>query len=409
MTDISEIVDFQKSFATCSGTGSHLSLNDKIDDLLAAINFQTEEETLLPENVETIKIAFENFLKAADWPMAAASFQELLKEKSGKHAFRKDGKTPDWFHEFQNVLCYLVRIKAGLLRPEELNRFGGPEVGVSIALRHDSWEDFGKSPMQIYAPLEKLFHDLMDQDQVTENEGQSLRHKAVVVSQGVDLLTRQVPRICDDGSFARTDTGKLIKDERYGGDMNLYVNALLGNPHSVLVKFDDAIWGMATRIGVNSFSIQDNKKYARERRGIFGRRQTDTQAVQKWPFLKEAIPATDGMLGILLVVMETINDYDSDHRQNPENAFPIRIQQYLPQAMSGYRHLPHAFRPDLVLIGRLEARAVREPRIRALLDKAIYPAILAHYPQDCLPKALDERLSCTAMGDSIPLCSTPSP
>ena len=134
------------------------------DELTAKINFASEAETILPENVEVTKQAFIEFLHKIDAPLARWSFEELLKEKSGKHEFRADGKVPNWYHEFRNCLANMSKIRDGVRRFGDVEEEGGLDVFLAAILRHDSWEDFGKSPAKIIAGYDKRIAKYPDDD-----------------------------------------------------------------------------------------------------------------------------------------------------------------------------------------------------------------------------------------------------
>lgn len=366
------------------------------DALTSRIWFGSEAESVEPQNVQKTKEAFNQFFDDMGWVLPKWCFEELLVEKKGEFEFRADHKTPNWYHEARQCLYHLSFVRDGLLKEKDLRPYGGTEVGNCITFRHDSWEDLGKNKISIYAPLEKNIHVLGDEKNLGDIPFFALRRKAVLIVEGVDLLTRKVPRIDEDGNFVRKDTGKFVKDDRFGGQLNLYYNQVLKSPLTALGKFFDGIEGMSTRVGVTDFSVDDDRKYTDERRMLYGRRKLDTQAIEKFPFLQHAIETADDMLGTLLVAMETLNDYAPDKGENPEHATAMRIDEYK-MANKGFRRLPPAFHPITIFMERMWAKAARENdgRVDLIISRAMLPSLADRFGQvniyRGLPKSLPEQ------------------
>ena len=99
-----------------------ISLIDAIDTLLEAIDFDSEAESIKPENVAKTQKAFEHFLNSTGLHLSSHAFKDILIENSGENAFRDDGKTPNWYHFFRQVLPKLDAIKSGLITEETLNK-----------------------------------------------------------------------------------------------------------------------------------------------------------------------------------------------------------------------------------------------------------------------------------------------
>ena len=346
------------------------------------VTFSSEKESIRPENAEITKHAFRTFLKEMKWTVAEWCFEDLLREKTGEHEFRADGKTPNWYHEFRECFYDLAQARAGHVLEDNVRKHGGLHAAVGIILRHDSWEDLGKDKIAIYSPLEKRIHALPDDDgKIFE-----LRQIASTVVDGVDLLTRKTPKLDDEGQYLRKPSGKLVKIDRFGGDLNVYITRLLENPNTARAKFIDSIEGMMTRGGFNDneepiFSLETNITYTNERRGLFGRRETDLQAIEAFPEMKKAIKSLDSMLGILLVCQETVNDFKANLNNKPENAKPIRIGNYTHAAKRGFRHIPSCFHPVTIFLERLEdvAKTEGDNHTRMLLDKVLYPSLQGHF------------------------------
>ncbi len=354
-----------------------------IDRLFSSVYFATEQESIQPENVEKTREAFFGFLDEMNWPLGRVCFEELLKEKTGEFAFRADGKVPNWYHEIRQCFYTLSMVRSGLLKEKDIAPYGGLEVAIGIFLRHDSWEDLGKNRLVAYIPLERKLHQMEKQGLITESQLYSNLTKSSMIVDGMDFLTRKIPELHDDGSFVRKANGKIKKNDRFGGQINLYYNSVLRSPLTVLGKFNDGSEGMSTRVGVKAYTVEDDRIYTAERRGIYGRRALDMEALRLYPFLQPAIRSADGMLGILLVGVETLNDFNKDGGQNPLYATPIRVGQYAPHAKKGFEFLPPAWHPICIFMERMRDKAAREGdgRIELLNKNAYIPALADYFPK----------------------------
>ncbi|MFA7456575.1 MAG: hypothetical protein WCY57_03935, partial [Micavibrio sp.] len=246
--------------------------NRAFDNLLAEVGFSTKKQAILPENSDRMKKAFHDFFDEMDWPLAQWNFSALLEEKKGEHAFRADGKTPNWYHEAREILFFLTHVRTGILKISDLNPYGGPEVGVATIWRHDSWEDLGQNAHSIFSGMDEHIHEIWGKAGHDDAYYFMLRQKAVMISDNVDLLTRKYPRLDEHGAYVRKPTGKYIKDDRFGGDINLYMNQVAKNPLTVMAKYYDGIDGMFTRNNVPVFNDAANRSYNEERRMIYGHR-----------------------------------------------------------------------------------------------------------------------------------------
>lgn len=361
--------------------------NSAFDTLTSNIWFGSEAESILPENVEKTKAAFRKFLTDMDMPLAVWNFDELLEEKKGEFEFRADGKTPNWYHEFRECLIFMSYVRSGLIREKDLEPYGGLQVAMATILRHDSWEDLGKGRMAIYTPMEKRLHEMEAAGLISEKELFALRQKAVQITDNVDLLTRKAPRRDENGNFVRKPSGKLVKDDRFGEQLNLYYDQIIKNPITLIAKFIDGIEGMSTRIGVGSFDLTANVGYTAERRMLYGTRALDKEGTYKFPFLHKAIRSADSALGVLLVTMETVNHYDPAGKQHPRHAKPINIEKYIKDADAGLSHLPPAFHPVCIAVERLRILAevermdAKQTWMQQLLSNALIPALSPAFPK----------------------------
>lgn len=362
------------------GVSQNKKFNRHFDRLLSEIWFSTEEESIKPENVEKTKQAFRQFLKNMGWPEAAFSFEELLLEKTGEFEFRADGKTPNWYHEFRESLWALNFVRRGLISERDVNGYGGTRALVAIILRHDSGEDLGNLPDSIAQKLQSHIRTLHPPLSNHRIEKMDMRIDSIRV--GIDLLTRKIPVLDADGNFVRKENGKIKKEDRFGGDVLVYYSNVLQHPFAAFGKLLDGIEGMVTRVGVKAFSVEDDKEYANERRMLYGRQPFEADAIGLYPFLKKAIKSADSMLGISLVMMETLNDFAPGSKNKPSNARKMSIERYLEHGLNGFEGLPPAFHPIQIKMGRMIAKAKRENdgRVAKIIERAFLPALIDIFP-----------------------------
>jgi len=355
--------------------------NKAYDALLQEISFASEAEAIKPENAQKTKEAFHTFLDKMGWHLGKWCFDELLTQKTGEFEFRADEKTPNWYHEFRECLYFLNFVRSGLLREKDIARDGGVETGISILLLHDSWEDLGKDQRQIFKPLDEKIKLLRQQGIITDQQQFHMITQSAQTAEGMDYLTRKTPVIGPDGEFVRKRNGKFVKIDRFGGNIMEYYNQLFRSALTAIAKPLDGVEGMCTRIGVMSWSVDDDRKYANERRMLYGRMGYDKLAVEQYPFLKKAVQAADHMLGTLLVGMETVNDFaPGGPGGNPATARPIDVERYW-AAPRAFQRIPAAFHPIYIFTERLYDKARRDgPHVATLIDKAFIPALEKSYP-----------------------------
>lgn len=394
MTDISEIADLREKFANCNtvGDGSFYLL-EQIDRLMTAIHFSSTAESIKPENAEKTRAAFLTFLENCHLHLSVKSLDVLLtEEKKGEYAFRKDGVTPNWYHEFREILMFLSLVRSGVLPLNEVEDWGGIDGTIAGLLRHDSLEDFGKTEDEISTALHEHIEDLYASHQIDLGTHQNLNHNICKAIDIIDRMSRKTS-ILDDNGRPLTQQGKFIRKDRFGGDLNIYFQRLHQNPLAGIAKYMDSIEGMSTRVGVDAFDTLKDFLYAAERRHFFGGIATDRALIGNFPAFKEAVKSADFMLGITLVIMETLNYYKMHETAHPESAFPMDIERYMPRGLEAFRFIPPAFRPDCIMIERLrDAAATKEKegdmRLTQLLENAILPALTPYrkyFPERLLP------------------------
>lgn len=399
------------------------TLIDAIDRLLDRISFETEAETVDPLNITATEQAFRDFLGEMNWPLAQISFNELIDEKSGDYSMRDDGDTPSWYHEFSEVLIFIALVRSGKI-PEDVLDSDGAEVMISSILRHDSWEDHGKTPSDIYKEFERDLYDHLRANNPDEEviEGEALqeeymtRNRASTVANVVDAMTRKVPVTkeeyeaqhgislnpqpsrmdvfrsmasqvpvvatlfnlkqkpaygFDDEGFVTKPNGKRLKVDRYDGDMNRYHKTQIQNPFAAMGKIIDSICGVDSRIMPDyldrkddddaKFSTQSNIDYVSNRRAHFSGYPYAKEATKQHPKFAEAFKALDAILGIEVRSLEIVNHYfKKDNSDNPYIALPLDIDEWAEPAREVLEVLPNGWRPDILFLERLENIAQQE-------------------------------------------------
>lgn len=272
----------------------------------------------------------------------------------------------------------LAKVRAGILKEEDLAEYGGLEVAITVDYDHDRWEDLGISKTSIYASREKRIHELWDRnpDHRSDADFFMLRQLASMAADFTDLMTRKTPRMDADGNYVRKSNDKLLKDDRFLGDLNLYMDQVLKTPITIDGKYNDGIEGMSTR-HIQNFTDEQNRSYAEERRKIYGRRNIEHEAIERFPFMRESIRSSDDALGVLLMITETVVDY-SKAENNPRYARPMNIEAYLSAPMLKWVNLlGPAWNPITVALEDLENKAKKEtkPHTGLLLANSIYPAL----------------------------------
>lgn len=386
-----------------------------INSLFAKINFETEAETLTSRNINQTELAFREFLEQMDWKLGKVSFNELMDEKSGDFSLRDDGVTPSWYHEFSEIMVFLALVKSGKISEDVLSS-NGAEVIVSSFLRHDSWEDHGKTPHDIYTELENDLYEELDVFGPSEENEHETRKRAAAVSDVVNLATRKVPvrgidyfelhgkapeHGIDDHGFVLKANGRRLKVDRYDGDLNSYHKKQIQHPYAAIVKMVDSICGLDSRIMPDyldrkddddaKFSTENNIKYARERRAHYSNYPYAKEAINQNPQFRKAFETLDAMLGISVRTLETVNHYfHKDTTDNPYRARPIDIDDWVDPARDVLEVLPAGWRPDTLMLERLEHIAEQEleqsggkqSTALAILNHALYPAFATLIGED---------------------------
>ena len=350
--------DIKEDITTFFDTVSHLSINDSYSD----------------EGLETILNAFTNLLNQQKCYNALHSLKVLQEEKGPNAPFRANGKTPNILHEIRNCSHILGMILAGYIPMGEYATHGGLDADLSARLRHDSIEDRLQTKLGIFADLERNLNDLCDTDMLDTADHYAKRIEATLASENIDLMTRKDAVFDGDGRVVMCE-GKIVKEDRYNGDVNIYYYRLMNRPTALLCKYHDSIENVGTRLGGTGFSTEKNIAYARERREIYGLEDYDERATEKWPGFELAIRAADDMLGIQLVILEGVNKYMSNPQNNPKFGAPFRFSNYIPHGLQAFKDLPNCFHPVAIAVHSIRSEAQTIPKLNTVLDKLIIPPL----------------------------------
>lgn len=340
------------------------------------IDFKTEAETLLPENIEKTKQAFFTLCEDKGWIAVKQSFEELLAEKSGRYAMRgKDDSVPNWYHEFRQVLPTLSALHSHLYTEKSLNKHGGIEALLTAKFRHDSYEDYGKTPTQIFAGLERRLHEQNTANNITDEQLFLARNQASIATDVVGLVSKKtkfqyIVQDHENPHDQEPKQEKIITHEQdfFDGDDNAFYRQTLEHYFAYELKTLDGVEGLSTRVVPDQFldedtdlSVEKNLTYARKKRSLYGRASMDKMATEKWPEFKTTIRSIDSMLRLNLVALEIVNDYYApDSKLKARNAFPMRVNRYMDYAFDAYEHVPKGFNPLLLQIERCERIAQNE-------------------------------------------------
>ncbi len=388
------------------GTGSpdRNRLFASIDQLMEALNFESTRASLTRDNELKAHHAFKDFLDENRFFLAAKSLEVLLdEEKFGDHAFRRDKETPNWYHELRQILTFMALVRSETLSLEDLAPYGSMDVMLAAILRHDSLEDFAKTHKEITQALYERVQELDEQGTINRAEVKVLNNKVPMIVDIADRMSRKIA-VLDDSGFPQKDvTGKYKYDRRFDGDMNQYLGNLIAHPLAGLAKYLDSIEGTSTPTRIDSFSpahLDQRRDYADERRQLFGRTATDGLLMKAFPVFKKSIKAVDALLGVNLVILETLNYYQRNPINKPANAPAIDIARYMKKdKLKPFQHIPPAFRADCIFLERLhetsEAYLSKDDRwFRDFLYCAILPAVKPYqeyYPERLLPKDINSR------------------
>ena len=334
------------------------------------------EESFTKIGIQKIHDAFIAFLDAQDCKNSLYSFERLKLEKSGENYYRADKITPSTLHEIRNCAQSLGLILRGFVPSETYEKYGGLDADMTARLRHDSIEDYAKTYFSIFANMEKHIHSLAEKGDLDKGGLYYRTQIAIQSLKTVDLMTRKETAIDPKtGKIKRDENGKVIKQERYGGDTGAYFKNMMDSVMAVLCKYADRTENVSTRHGVERFDAQSNRVYARETREIYGLEAYDDMVADKWPDFEPAIRCADSMLGVNLLILEGVNKFKSNPYLSPENAGVFRIDRYLPEALIPYQDLPAIFHPISVHLHMLEREVNNDLRMRHVIDHLILPPL----------------------------------
>ncbi len=286
------------------------------------IEMQAYYDTQIPQ----IKQFFEN----QNYPVASVLFDYLLKLK--KDLIRKDGYTPGYGHEIDQILPLMHRILSGKMddrNQEILQKHGSLENWFCAILSHDIAEDFGFFPTDIKQGLLHCFEEKgikptdnakkmieqtisgmeilthyrkYDVDDFEEITGKSLNLPLIRSGEKVDLrgeyndffwdrITEDLPDHAMSRKFMQvyarwndnkhkselivTQYGRCsedapIKDTYLSIDWPIYIlNVIQHNVYIGSAKGGDRIHGMSSRLSVKNFDLNNYDEYMDNTNALF--------------------------------------------------------------------------------------------------------------------------------------------
>lgn len=375
---------------------SDKQIHQAIDRFFDKIDFDSVEESITPESAEITKNAFLDLCHELEWHSVKLAFKDLLEQKSGDDALRKDEKTPNFYHELRNLYPVLSKLRSNIYTLENLRPHGGIQANLVARLWHDSYEDNMETPTALYAKLESDLHNEHKYGHLSDAELVIGRNQAAVAIEAIRLVSKKTSRLVENNDphqfdiFDPSDDGdyKIETVDFFDGDQNKFYNNMLANYIAFSLKVDDGIEGLSTRTFLSqftgesaSFSVDKNISYAEDKRHLYGRNAMDNIAAGKWPEHEQSIRSADDMLGLTLTMLEIVNDYyKGNSKLDPQNALPARLDQYA-NALDNYDHVPECSQPHMIQISEFEAIARMElekgeTKMAEILENALYPSLI---------------------------------
>ncbi len=342
-----------------------------------SLNGLSVADSCTDEGLRDIIVSLKTLLKSQKCHNTLYNFEILLKEKGLDDPYRANGTTPNILHEIRNCAHILGMISTGYIPMDVYAQHGGLDADLSARLRHDSIEDKAKSKtFDIYTGMERNLENLFEAGELNEELHWKKRMEASLAAEMTDVMTRKDVVIDPEtGRVVRKPNGKILKKDRYNGDISIYWGNMLPYPLAILGKYADRSENVGTRYGVEIFTLESNMKYARKTRYIYGNESHDEVAIEKWPQFAYAIKASDDMLGIQLTMLETVNEYLDDKRSNPRTGNPIRVSKYTPHGLHAYHTIPQCLHPISVAAHDYRIHHENTAKVRSVLENKLAPAI----------------------------------
>lgn len=354
-----------------------LSLLRDIHVFFESLNGLSVADSCIDEGLRDIIVAFKTLLKSQKCYNALYNFEILLEEKGLDDPYRANGTTPNILHEIRNCAHILGMISTGYIPMDVYAQHGGLDADLSARFRHDSIEDKAKSKtFHIYTGMERNLERLFVEGEIDEELHWQKRMEATLAAEMTDVMTRKDAFLDPEtGQVVTKTNGKILKKDRYGGNINIYWQKMLPYPLAILGKYADRSENVGTRYSVEKFTLESNIKYAMKTRYIYGNESHDDVAMEKWPQFAYAIKASDDMLGIQLTMLETMNFHLDDEQSNPRTGNPIRLSKYAPYGLHAYHTIPQCLHPISVAAHDYRRHHENTAKIRSVLENKLAPAI----------------------------------
>ena len=325
-----------------------------------------------------IRLAFKEFLRAMDMPLALKNFDSLLQEKSGEKFRRNDG-TVNWYHEFIPLLMVMSLIRKGHEKNgidlADIDQHGGLEVLICTHLRHDSVEDHKKSA-QLKRELYRMENEIVAQR--PNYDRVKLSDQVRRIRGNIGLMTQKIIHN-PDGTSTKEDV------RNYTARM---LNSNQANPIVFILKQADIIVNFATMLGAPKFTPDRRLKRCNEREDMYGPRYGFADlALRRWPRYTPVIKTLDAMMGMMIYpqfrYLESV-----DLQYKTPSPHPVGIHRFLNKAL-GIPFPDQKLNPLHIFLNRMcvSVDPAKEPdkygRLRQFLDRIIKPSLAAR--RECFP------------------------
>lgn len=279
----------------------------------------------LDEVEPQIRLAFQDFLKKMDYPLALKNFDALLKEKSGDK-FKRDDGSVNWYHEFIPILIKMAIIRKGKKEGtafEDVESYGGLEAWIAAHLRHDSVEDHTK--MRKFSSEQRAMPGQIKAKNAAYD--MDAAHAQVRTTLNItNLMTQNVTTMPD---------GTQIKEH-----VVKYTHRMVASPKATPLAFiskqGDGVHNSATLFGAPKFEPPPKRlKRCNDQEDMYGPRYGfPDRAMMKWPEFANGIGILDAMMGTLLYPHFRYLQNVDLHYKTPDQ-YPIwGIARYLKKALS---------------------------------------------------------------------------
>jgi hypothetical protein len=316
--------------------------------------FEDKEERLL------------NFYEQKNYRLAPLVYKLLREVKPIDGRFRRDSMTPDASHELTGALSIMHFQQGGLLPEKVAYRMRGDkkfyydahkqsmENAHATHLGHDIIEDIPEVIKQVF--IEYLNDNLSTVGNIS-GKAEALYRKSInFVAEGIQNMTFREKVLGPQGQLFNEE-GKHFFKVHFNNNSGLYFLKLEEMWTTVIDKLiDKGFEGLNTRFPWHLLiedtaisTVLKDKEYYEEIERPYAFSQTNERMHLKYPQLREAILVMNAIMDVALRQFKYMNHFHPKMMRDTkeaENAI-IRIDNRLPLALLGLRHLPKDCQPLL--------------------------------------------------------------